>query len=59
MACHAIEVYTDKLEFGQHHELRIHTYRAALEKIIITQWPYLRHSHMTNIKYREDLTFEE
>lgn len=59
IACHAIDMYIDKLQLGQHHELKIHTYRAALEQIIITQWPQLRHSHLNNIKYREGLSFEE
>lgn len=54
-----MEMYIDKLKYGQHTELKIHAYRAALEKIIITDWPELRHSHLSNIKYREDLKFEE
>lgn len=49
----------DKLRCGEHQELKIHTYRATLEKIIVSHWPHLSHSHMNNIKYKDGLSFEE
>lgn len=59
VACHAIEMYIERLKLGQQWELKIHAYRAAIEKLIVGTWPHLRHSHLTNIKYTEDLTFAQ
>lgn len=58
IACHAIENYIEKLKQGQSWKLKIHAYRAAIEKIIINNRPDLKHMPLANIKYTEDLSFE-
>ncbi|XP_044256471.1 protein RRNAD1 isoform X2 [Tribolium madens] len=58
IACHAIENYIEKLNRNECWRLKIHTYRAALEKIIAQKCPKYRHSALNNVKYSEDLTFE-
>lgn len=57
MACHAIESYTEKLLQGECWRLKIHAYRALLEKIIVSIRPDLQHSAVTSVKYSQDLTF--
>ncbi|KAJ3639357.1 hypothetical protein Zmor_002719 [Zophobas morio] len=58
IACHAIENYIDKLRKNECWRLKIHTYRAALEKIITKKCPDYHHCALNNVKYTEDLTFE-
>lgn len=59
LACHAIEMYVEKLRTGDYCELKIHAYRAVIEKLIVSNWPHLRHCHLKNIKYKESLGFAE
>ncbi|XP_064215579.1 methyltransferase-like protein 25B [Tribolium castaneum] len=58
IACHAIENYIEKLNRKECWRLKIHTYRAALEKLITQNYPKYRHSALNSVKYSEDLTFE-
>jgi hypothetical protein len=57
IACHAIENYVDKLKKDECWRLKIHTYRAVLEKIIINKYPDYHHCALNNVKYTEDLSF--
>ncbi|KAK4871669.1 hypothetical protein RN001_015793 [Aquatica leii] len=59
VACHAIEAYIKKLKSGKHNELKIHAYRAILEKLIVTKFPNLHHSQVASVKCKDNLTFLE
>lgn len=51
IACHAIEVYAKRLFDKDYENLRVHSYRAAIEKIICKYWPERKHSGLKNIKH--------
>ncbi|XP_076245543.1 methyltransferase-like protein 25B [Calliopsis andreniformis] len=59
VACHAIEKYCDKLKTGNYDDLIVHTYRAALETILIKKSEKLRHSQLRNIKVSKGMTFQQ
>ncbi|XP_071445460.1 methyltransferase-like protein 25B [Hetaerina americana] len=59
MACHAIEAYSRNLLSGITSSLKIHCYRAALERIIVKNWPNLSRRGLKSIKYAEHLQFPE
>ncbi|PSN32724.1 Protein RRNAD1 [Blattella germanica] len=59
IACHAIEAYSERLYLGQYENLKIHCYRAALEKILVKYWPHLKHTMIKSIKHSTDLTFSQ
>lgn len=50
IACHAIETYTKRLKMNNYEYLRVHSYRAAIEKIICKYWPEKKHSGLKSIK---------
>lgn len=50
IACHAIETYTKRLRLNNYEYLRVHSYRAAIEKIICKYWPEMKHSGLKSIK---------
>lgn len=57
IACHAIEVYANRLSMKNYENLRIHSFRAAIEKIICKYWPEKKHSGLRSIKHLT--TFED
>ncbi|XP_034477721.1 protein RRNAD1 isoform X2 [Drosophila innubila] len=59
IACHAIELYYDRLKAGQHEYLKIHSLRAAAERIIVHHFPDLRHSALRNVKHAPGMTFND
>lgn len=59
IACHAIETYIERLNVGHHWELKIHAYRACIEKLIVAKWPNMNHFPLCNVKYTENLQFFE
>ncbi|CAB3256270.1 unnamed protein product [Arctia plantaginis] len=59
IACHAIEVYCGRLREGNYKDLKIHAYRAALERILVELDPKLRHAPVRSIKHSDAMTFEE
>ncbi|XP_026669148.1 protein RRNAD1 isoform X2 [Ceratina calcarata] len=59
VACHAIEKYCDKLKTGNYEDLIVHTYRAALETILIKKSTILRHSQLRNVKVSKGMSFEQ
>lgn len=59
VACHATEMYMKKLKSDRQRELKVHAFRAALEKVIVKSWPQLAHSQLSNTKYQEGLEFLE
>ncbi|XP_075976803.1 methyltransferase-like protein 25B [Anticarsia gemmatalis] len=58
IACHAIEVYCERLMKGNYKDLKIHAYRAALERILVEHDPKLRHAPVRSIKHSDSMTFE-
>lgn len=50
IACHAIEVYADRLSRNNYDNLRVHSFRATIEKIICKYWPEYKHSGLRSIK---------
>ncbi|EDW61782.2 methyltransferase-like protein 25B isoform X1 [Drosophila virilis] len=59
IACHAMEQYSDRLQAGQYEYLKIHSLRAAAERIIVEQLPDLRHSALRNVKHAPGMTFND
>ncbi|KAJ8966003.1 hypothetical protein NQ314_003781 [Rhamnusium bicolor] len=60
IACHAIENYVERLKTPQNYNmLKIHAYRAALEKIMISLDENLKHSAVCSVKYDESLSFKK
>ncbi|XP_021920505.1 protein RRNAD1-like isoform X3 [Zootermopsis nevadensis] len=59
IACHAIETYCQRLCLGQYDDLKVHCYRAALEKILVKYWPHLRHTMIKSIKHTNNMTFTQ
>jgi len=37
LACHAIEMYSERLRAGEQDKLKVHCYRAVLEKILVNK----------------------
>ncbi|KAG6441836.1 hypothetical protein O3G_MSEX002033 [Manduca sexta] len=59
IACHAIEVYAERLMKGNYEDLKVHAYRAALERILVTYDPQLKHSPVRSVKHSDTMTFEK
>lgn len=59
IACHAFETFIKRLTDDDYDHLRIHSYRAVIEKIIVKYWPDLKHSGLKSIKYVSGLTFRK
>ncbi|KAJ6633086.1 Methyltransferase-like protein 25B [Pseudolycoriella hygida] len=57
ISCHNQEVYVQRLTALDYKHLMVHSYRAALEKIICKHWPELKRSGLRSIKYYAELTF--
>lgn len=51
IACHAIERYEHRLAAAEYEYLKVHSYRAAIEKIMYKHWPELKHSGLKSIKH--------
>ncbi|KAL4716914.1 hypothetical protein ACJJTC_012725 [Scirpophaga incertulas] len=58
IACHAIEVYCERLRNGNYEDLKVHAYRAALESILVEIDPSLKHTQIRSIKHCNALSFE-
>lgn len=50
IACHAIEMYAKRLSDKNYDYLRVHSFRAAIEKIICKYWPARKNSGLKSIK---------
>lgn len=59
ISCHAVETYKMRLESGDFEYLKVHSFRAAVEEIIVKNWPHLKHSGLRSVKHTSDMTFEE
>lgn len=58
IACHAIEIYSRRLQAGDYRDLQVHSYRAALEKILVSKDPQLKHTGIKSVKHSKGLTFQ-
>ncbi|XP_068626756.1 methyltransferase-like protein 25B isoform X2 [Battus philenor] len=58
IACHAIELYSERLLQGQYEDLKVHAYRAALEIMLVEHDPALKHSPIRSIKHTNNMTFD-
>ncbi|XP_068144848.1 methyltransferase-like protein 25B [Drosophila tropicalis] len=59
VSCHANEMYFDRLTTGQHEYLKIHSLRAAAERLILQEFPLLRHCALRNVKHQPGMTFDD
>ncbi|XP_067633009.1 methyltransferase-like protein 25B [Eurosta solidaginis] len=59
ISCHAIEMYADRLVEGDYEYLKVHSFRAAAERIIVKQWPDLKHCGLRSVKHVHDMQFED
>ncbi|KAJ9578637.1 hypothetical protein L9F63_005127 [Diploptera punctata] len=48
-----------RLKIGQYENLKVHCYRAVLEKILVKYWPHLKHTMIKSIKHSSGMTFTE
>uniref|UniRef100_A0A224YYH2 Rrna adenine n-6-methyltransferase n=1 Tax=Rhipicephalus zambeziensis TaxID=60191 RepID=A0A224YYH2_9ACAR len=58
VACHAFEVYTRKLKESPL-SLKIHCYRALLERLIVDRYEDQRHCGLGSVKHAANLTFSQ
>ncbi|KAG8193061.1 hypothetical protein JTE90_028173 [Oedothorax gibbosus] len=58
LACHAIEMYIQRIHVNAP-ALKIHCYRATLEKCIIHHDPSLKHLGLRGVKHAETMEFHE
>ncbi|XP_059051006.1 methyltransferase-like protein 25B isoform X2 [Achroia grisella] len=58
ISCHSIDTYCDRLKNGHYEDLKIHAYRAALERILVEHDPKLRHAQVRSIKNSDNMTFQ-
>ncbi|GLH06002.1 Uncharacterized protein GBIM_11531 [Gryllus bimaculatus] len=59
IACHAIENYCERLCSGNVSHLKVHCYRATLERLLVKFWPNLRHSGIRSIRHSNELPFDK
>lgn len=59
ISCHATEVYTERLANGNYNDLKIHSFRAAAERVLTKRWPELKHVGLRSVKHSNGMTFEE
>ncbi|CAG9136999.1 unnamed protein product [Plutella xylostella] len=58
ISCHAIEVYCERLIKGQYEDLKIHAFRAALERVLVGLDPKLHHAPVRSIKHSKNMDFK-
>lgn len=58
IACHAIEVYCEKLRKGNYKDLKVHAYRAALERILVEHNVKFKHAQVRSMKHSDKMSFE-
>jgi len=59
LACHAVEMYTDRLRAGDREKLKVHCYRAVLEKLLVNKDPKLKHSILKSVARAHQLPFKD
>ncbi|XP_065368615.1 methyltransferase-like protein 25B [Calliphora vicina] len=59
ISCHATELYNERLSQKDYDYLKVHSFRAAAERIIVKHYPCLKHSGLKNVKHIPDMKFED
>ncbi|XP_055840119.1 methyltransferase-like protein 25B [Episyrphus balteatus] len=59
IACHAAEVYCDRLSNELYEDLKVHSFRATIEKIFVKYWPELKHSGLRSVKHSKGMSFDD
>ncbi|XP_061392962.1 methyltransferase-like protein 25B [Musca vetustissima] len=59
ISCHAIELYHERLSLKDYEYLKVHSFRAATERIIIKHYPELRHTRLSSVKHVPDMQFAD
>jgi len=57
LACHALEMYTDRLRREQEDKLKVHCYRALLEKLLIGRNEDFRHCILKTVARAHEMSF--
>lgn len=57
LACHALEMYTDRLRTEQEDKLKVHCYRAMLEKLLVDRDKKLRHCILKTVARAHEMSF--
>ncbi|KAK8380411.1 hypothetical protein O3P69_016767 [Scylla paramamosain] len=56
VACHAVEMYTDRLSLGTDN-LKVHCYCACLEEILVKHWPHHYHAGLRSVNNAHHMDF--
>ncbi|XP_005182182.1 methyltransferase-like protein 25B [Musca domestica] len=59
ISCHAIELYHERLSLKDYEYLKVHSFRAATERIIVKHYPELRHTRLSSVKHLPDMSFSD
>ncbi|XP_037826330.1 protein RRNAD1-like, partial [Lucilia sericata] len=59
ISCHAMELYNERLSLKDYDYLKVHSFRAAAERIIVKHYPCLKHSGLKSVKHTPDMKFED
>ncbi|XP_034244273.1 protein RRNAD1-like [Thrips palmi] len=57
LSCHALEAYCQRLEKQQYEVLKIHCYRAVLEKLITKYNPEMKRIGLRSVKHFDEMDF--
>lgn len=58
VSCHALEAYCDRLRNSDYKLLKIHSFRALLEKLILKYHPGMKHIGLRSVKHFDQLDFQ-
>uniref|UniRef100_A0A0C9QI88 Rrnad1_0 protein n=2 Tax=Fopius arisanus TaxID=64838 RepID=A0A0C9QI88_9HYME len=60
VACHAVENYCDKMKSNEYDDLKVHAYRATLEKILVNKGgDVMRRGRVGSVKVNGGMSFQE
>ncbi|KAM7341958.1 methyltransferase-like protein 25B [Cochliomyia hominivorax] len=59
ISCHAMELYNERLMRKDYDYLKVHSFRAAAERIILKHYPELKHWGLKSVKHVPDMKFED
>ncbi|XP_075168374.1 methyltransferase-like protein 25B [Haematobia irritans] len=59
ISCHAIELYNERLSLKDYEYLKVHSFRAATERMIRKYYPKYSRTRMNNVKYVPGMNFAE
>ncbi|XP_026283839.1 methyltransferase-like protein 25B [Frankliniella occidentalis] len=57
LSCHALESYCQRLQSQEYKFLKIHSFRAALEKLIVKHYPTMKHCGLRSVKHFDQMDF--